>query len=127
VLISADDLAAGTTIVVEPCAVVGGAVGIGEPECSVGLIDVSRLWLRVFSVHECKVLCVVEVPEYFADGMPVCGPRAACDSGAGIDCVLEVVPVHACKPEEITDGFPVWFIFHVSSVIVTFPPLGSHE
>ena len=39
-LISADDLAAGAAIVVEPRAIVGGPIGVGVPECSVGLIDV---------------------------------------------------------------------------------------
>ena len=123
-LVPADDFAAGTAIVVEPRAIVGGPIGVGVPECSVGLIDVIGLGLRMFSVYECKILSVVEVPEYFADGVPVCGSWVASDSGACIDGVLDVVPVHTCQPEEITDGFSVWFIFHVSSVSVTFRSLG---
>lgn len=57
VLVPADDLVTGTTIVVEPCAVVGGAVEIGVSECSVGLIEVSRLWLRVFGTRVQSPLC----------------------------------------------------------------------
>ena len=39
-LVPADDFASGTAIVVEPRAIVGGPIGVGVPECSVGLIDV---------------------------------------------------------------------------------------